>query len=70
MLQLLLRERSMLPPFDDVTYMNMHIMNLTEDLVPAMVSLLKGMPHLNTLYIDSYPSLEYFHKKKVSGCLC
>ncbi|XP_050377527.1 uncharacterized protein LOC126794790 [Argentina anserina] len=42
------------------------VLQLTEETtkVPAMVSLLKGMPHLNTLHIDSYPSLELIHKPK------
>ncbi|XP_061988378.1 uncharacterized protein LOC133706837 [Rosa rugosa] len=43
----------------------MHIMNLTDDLVPAMVSLLRGMPNLKTLYMNSYPSL---HIVKPKAC--
>lgn len=65
--KLLLREGSMLAAFSDITYLSMHILSLTDDLVPAMVSLLKAMPHLNTLYINSYPSLQRINKPKACG---
>ena len=64
-LQLLLREGSMHAPLDATTYLGLHIMSLTDDLVPAMASLLRGMPNLKTLYINSYPSL-HIVKRKVS----
>lgn len=57
----------MLAAFNDIAYLSMHILSLTDDLVPAMVSLLKAMPHLNTLYINSYPSLQRINKPKARG---
>ncbi|KAM5573158.1 F-box/FBD/LRR-repeat protein [Rosa sericea] len=64
-IKVLLREGSMHAPLDGTIYLGMHIMNLTDDLVPAMVSLLRGMPNLKTLYINSYPSL---HVVKPKAC--
>ncbi|PRQ18430.1 putative F-box domain, leucine-rich repeat domain, L domain-containing protein [Rosa chinensis] len=64
--KVLLREGLVHAPLDDITYLSMHIMSLTDDLVPAMVSLLRGMPNLSTLYIKSYPSL-HIGKPKACG---
>ncbi|KAK9927743.1 hypothetical protein M0R45_024912 [Rubus argutus] len=61
--KVLLREGSVHAPLDYITYLSMHIMSLTDDLVPAMVSLLRGMPNLSTLYINSYPSLQILKQK-------
>lgn len=63
--KLLLWEGSMHAPLDATTYLGLHIMSLTDDLVPAMASLLRGMPNLKTLYINSYPSL---HIVKPKAC--
>ncbi|XP_004301725.1 PREDICTED: F-box/LRR-repeat protein 13-like isoform X2 [Fragaria vesca subsp. vesca] len=56
-IKVLLREGSLHAPLDGTTYLGMHVKSLSDDLVPAMVSLLRGMPNLKTLYINSYPSL-------------
>ncbi|KAL6183520.1 hypothetical protein ACLB2K_044931 [Fragaria x ananassa] len=45
------------PCMPGTTYLGMHVKSLSDDLVPAMISLLRGMPNLKTLYINSYPSL-------------
>lgn len=68
-LQVLLRQGSMHAQFDDISYLSMHTRSLTDDLVPAMVSLLRGMPNLNTLYLNSHPSLNR-RKPKVSFGFC
>ncbi|XP_062025511.1 uncharacterized protein LOC133741811 [Rosa rugosa] len=64
-IKVLLREGSMHAPLDGTTYLGVHIKSLTDDLVPAMVSLLRGVPNLKTLYINSYPSL---HIVKPKAC--
>ncbi|CAL2273070.1 unnamed protein product [Prunus armeniaca] len=52
--------------FDDISYLGMHIESLDDDIVPAMVSLLRGIPNLKTLYIKSDTSL-LIHKPEVCG---
>ncbi|XP_040367311.1 uncharacterized protein LOC121050628 [Rosa chinensis] len=52
-------------PLDGTTYLGVHIKSLTDDLVPAMVSLLRGVPNLKTLYINSYP---FLHIVKPKAC--
>nr|XP_011465807.1 PREDICTED: uncharacterized protein LOC105351909 [Fragaria vesca subsp. vesca] len=64
--KILLREVLVHAQLDEVTYLSMHIMSLSDDLVPAMISLLKGMPNLSTLYLKSYPSLQ-MDKPKACG---
>ena len=64
-LQVLLREGSLHAPLDGTTYLGMHVKSLSDDLVPAMVSVLRGMPNLKTLYLNFYPSLNVA-KPKVS----
>ncbi|KAM2624459.1 hypothetical protein TB1_031434 [Malus domestica] len=53
--QALFREGSMQLQFDDISYLSLHAGGVFDDLVPAMVSLLRGMPNLKTLHINSYP---------------
>ncbi|PQP92438.1 F-box/FBD/LRR-repeat protein [Prunus yedoensis var. nudiflora] len=66
MTKALLREGPVSRPFDDISYLGMHIESLDDDIVPAMVSLLRGMPNLKTLYIKSDPSL-FIHKPEACG---
>lgn len=47
----------MAAPICDTSYLHINIASLNNDLVPAMVSLMRGMSNLNTLYIKSDPSL-------------
>lgn len=56
-LQTLFREGSMAAPICDTSYLHINIASLNNDLVPAVVSLMRGMSNLNTLYIKSDPSL-------------
>ncbi|KAM1093419.1 hypothetical protein ACFX2I_008572 [Malus domestica] len=63
----LFKEVSMPLPFDNVSYLGLRITSLSDDLVPAMVSLLRGISNLNTLQIESDLSL-LFHKPKARGC--
>ncbi|KAL6175905.1 hypothetical protein ACLB2K_052543 [Fragaria x ananassa] len=56
-IKVLLREGSLHAPLDGTTYLGMHVKSLSDDLVPAMVSVLRGMPNLKTLYLNFYPSL-------------
>lgn len=67
-LQALLREGSMPAPFDDISYLGVHIESLVDDIVPTMVSLLRGMPNLKTLYVKCDPPL-LIQKPKVSSTL-
>lgn len=60
-MQALFREGSMQLQFDDISYLSLHAGGVFDDLVPAMVSLLGGMPNLKTLHINSYP--RYFGSK-------
>ncbi|KAL6179146.1 hypothetical protein ACLB2K_050662 [Fragaria x ananassa] len=62
----LLREGSMHAQFDHISYLSMHMRSLTDELVPAMVSLLKGMPNLNTLHLKAHHSLN-IRKPKACG---
>lgn len=55
--------------FDHISYLSMHMRCLTDELVPAMISLLKGMPNLNTLHLKAHPSLN-IRKPKVSYSFC
>lgn len=38
-------------PLVDICNLSLHIRNLNDDLIPAVVFLLGGMPNLNTLHI-------------------
>ncbi|KAK9921290.1 hypothetical protein M0R45_029807 [Rubus argutus] len=53
----LVREGHLPSQFDDISYLGMNIRSLDDDVVPAMVSLMKGMPNLNTLNLKSNHSI-------------
>ena len=56
-LQALFREgRSTQARFNNLSYLEMDIRNFSDELVPALVSLLRGMPNLCTLYIGYHSS--------------
>lgn len=57
-------EGSMAAPIFDTAYLRINTSNLNNTLVPAMVSLMRGMSNLNDLDIKSDPS--FFLKPKVS----
>lgn len=40
---------------DGVQYLRIQIHNLDDDLVPALLYLLKGVPNMISLYIESWP---------------
>ncbi|KAM5559441.1 F-box/LRR-repeat protein [Rosa sericea] len=56
-------------PLDEISNLGIHIYGLDDDLVPAMVSLLRGMTNLNTLWITSanLPAYMRYSKVDVSG---
>ncbi|KAM5574036.1 F-box/LRR-repeat protein [Rosa sericea] len=62
----LFREGSMAAPIFDTSYLRINSANLNNALVPAMVSLMRGMSNLNTLDIKSDPSL-FFLEPKACG---
>ncbi|KAM1079021.1 hypothetical protein FF1_013909 [Malus domestica] len=64
--KVLLREGSMPALFDDISYLGVHIESLVDDMVPTMVSLLRGMPNLKTLYVKCDPSF-LIQKPKACG---
>ncbi|PQP92019.1 F-box/FBD/LRR-repeat protein [Prunus yedoensis var. nudiflora] len=47
------KEGSMSAPLDNIRKLGIHCSSLKDDLVPAMVSLVRGMTNLNTLYIKT-----------------
>lgn len=51
-LQALFREESMHALFDNLYYLYMSMLSCSDELVPAVVSLLRGMPNLCTLSIS------------------
>ena len=67
-LQALFREGHIPEQFDDISYLGMNIGSLDDDVVPAMVSLMKGMPNLNTLNLKSNHSINV-PKPDVRACL-
>lgn len=67
-LQALFREGHIPAQFDDISYLGMNIRSLDDDVVPAMVSLMKGMPNLNTLNLKSNHSI-YIRQPDVRACL-
>ncbi|KAL6183913.1 hypothetical protein ACLB2K_045323 [Fragaria x ananassa] len=62
-IQALFREGSMAAPLFDTSYLCIKTANLDNALVPAMVSLMRGMSNLNTLEIKSDPSLVFLKPK-------
>ncbi|CAN6562054.1 unnamed protein product [Malus baccata var. baccata] len=52
-LYVLFTEGSRPAPLDDIRYLGLHLRSLNNELVPAVVSLLRGVPNLNTLNIES-----------------
>ncbi|XP_062006723.1 uncharacterized protein LOC133723867 [Rosa rugosa] len=54
----LFEKGSMTAPLDNVRQLQLHVGYFCDDLVPAMVSLLKGLPNLSTLNINTDP-VEY-----------
>lgn len=51
-MQALFKEGSMAAPIlDNICNLRIHCTTLEDDLVPAVVSLLRGMPNLNSLSI-------------------
>lgn len=50
-------------PLDNVHHLCMHVGYFLDDVVPSMVSLLKGIPNLSTLYIKSFPIFIYLGSK-------
>ncbi|KAI5325794.1 hypothetical protein L3X38_034868 [Prunus dulcis] len=56
------KEGSMAAPrLDNICKLKARTRNLDDDLVPALVSLLRGMPNLKILYISTNP----FYRKNV-----
>ncbi|PRQ43956.1 putative F-box domain, FBD domain, leucine-rich repeat domain, L domain-containing protein [Rosa chinensis] len=53
----LFREGHIPAQFNDISYLGMDIKSWDDDVVPAMVSLMKGMPNLNTLNLKSIHSV-------------
>lgn len=53
LLQASYQEGSIPASFDNVSSLHIHIKSFGDELVPAVVSLFKGMPNLCTLYINS-----------------
>ncbi|XP_004302976.1 PREDICTED: F-box/LRR-repeat protein At4g14103-like [Fragaria vesca subsp. vesca] len=53
----LFREGHIPAQFDDISYLAMDITSWDDDVVSAMVSLMKGMPNLNTLNLKSNHSI-------------
>ncbi|XP_008237110.1 PREDICTED: F-box/FBD/LRR-repeat protein At2g26030-like [Prunus mume] len=49
------KEGSMSAPLDNIRKLGIHCSSLKDDLVPAMVSLVRGMTNLNSLYIKTLP---------------
>ncbi|KAM5559376.1 F-box/FBD/LRR-repeat protein [Rosa sericea] len=54
-LKALFQKGSRPAPLDNVRHLCMHVGYMLDDVVPAMVSILKGIPNLSTLYIKSFP---------------
>ncbi|KAM2065221.1 hypothetical protein EV1_028001 [Malus domestica] len=52
-IKVLFTEGSRPAPLDDIRYLGLHLRSLNNELVPAVVSLLRGVPSLNTLNIES-----------------
>ncbi|KAM1157675.1 hypothetical protein FF1_028246 [Malus domestica] len=52
-IKVLFTEGSRPGPLDDIRYLGLHLRSLNNELVPAVVSLLRGVPNLNTLNIES-----------------
>ncbi|XP_004305634.1 PREDICTED: putative F-box/FBD/LRR-repeat protein At5g44950-like [Fragaria vesca subsp. vesca] len=50
---------------DNVRHLCMHVGYMLDDVTPAMLSILKGIPNLSTLYIKSYPL--FFHDASESS---
>ncbi|XP_024191400.1 uncharacterized protein LOC112195259 isoform X2 [Rosa chinensis] len=63
------KEGSMPLPLDEISNLGIHIYSLKDVLVPAMVSLLRGMTNLNTLWITSANLPTYMHFPKVDASL-
>ncbi|KAM0991409.1 hypothetical protein ACFX2C_009795 [Malus domestica] len=55
------------PIFDNMRNLSIHCENLNDDLVPGMVSLLRGMPNLNILYVKTSPRPFLFTPKTSTG---
>ncbi|KAM2452425.1 hypothetical protein ACFX1W_009753 [Malus domestica] len=58
------------PIFDNMRNLSIHCENLNDDLVPGMVSLLRGIPNLNILYAKTSPRPFLFTPKTVSSSPC
>ncbi|KAM1095301.1 hypothetical protein ACFXTH_010135 [Malus domestica] len=56
-----------IPPLDDVSYLCLNIGRFIGKLVLPLVSLLRGMPNLNTLNMNSSPSCFPYRKTDWSG---
>ncbi|PRQ44089.1 putative F-box domain, FBD domain, leucine-rich repeat domain, L domain-containing protein [Rosa chinensis] len=54
-LKALFQKGSRPAPLDNVRHLCIHVGYMLDDVVPAMVSILKGIPNLSTLYIKSFP---------------
>lgn len=46
-------------PLHDISCFRAYLERLTDDIVPSIAHLLRGMPNLNTLFIATSPSLVY-----------
>jgi hypothetical protein len=55
-LQAAYREEPMQAQLDEIWYLQMNIGRFTDELVPAVVSLLRGTPNLCTLYMRYKPT--------------
>ncbi|KAM1198351.1 hypothetical protein ACFX15_009448 [Malus domestica] len=55
------------PIFDNMRNLSIHCENLNDDLVPGMVSLLRGIPNLNILYAKTSPRPFLFTPKTSTG---
>ncbi|KAM1525344.1 hypothetical protein ACFX10_009822 [Malus domestica] len=55
------------PIFDNMRNLSIHCENLNDDLVPGMVSLLRGIPNLNILYVKTSPRPFLFTPKTSTG---
>ncbi|TQD91807.1 hypothetical protein C1H46_022649 [Malus baccata] len=56
-----------IPPLDDVSYLCLNIGSFIGKLVLPLISLLRGMPNLNTLNLNSSPSCFPYRKTDCSG---
>lgn len=69
-LQALFREGHIPAQFDDISYLAMNITSWDDDVVSAMVSLMKGMPNLNTLNLKSNHSINVPKPEVLACALC